>query len=44
MEFLTSHNSKVLEARLIHPSLEEVFVHITGVEIDRLKKEKEGKK
>ncbi len=44
MEFLTSHNSKVLEAKLVHPSLEEVFVHITGVEIDRLKKEKEGKK
>ncbi|MGE4453047.1 MAG: hypothetical protein AB7D92_00815 [Sphaerochaeta sp.] len=44
MEFLTAHDTKVLEARLVHPSLEDVFVQITGIEGDRLKKEKEGKK
>lgn len=44
MKFFECKDIKIQEAKLIHPSLEEVFVNITGIEIDRLKKEKEGKK
>lgn len=43
MHFFESKRIKLVEARLIHPSLEEVFVKITGIEIARLNKEKEGK-
>jgi len=35
---------KINEAKVIRPSLEEIFVKITGIEIDKLQKEKEGKK
>ncbi len=42
MNFFAGEEIKITEARLIHPSLEEVFVKITGIEIDKLKKEKEG--
>jgi ABC-2 type transport system ATP-binding protein len=44
MSFFQERNVNVLEAKIIRPSLEEVFVSITGLEIDKLKKEKEGKK
>lgn len=44
MEFFGSRQIKVHEARLVKPSLEDVFVKITGIELARLKKEKEGKK
>ncbi len=44
MNFFDSKGIKINEAKIIHPSLEEVFVKITGIEIDRLKKEKEGKR
>jgi ABC-2 type transport system ATP-binding protein len=47
MPFMTFFNSlgiKVMEARIIKPSLEEVFVNITGIERDVMKKEKEGRK
>jgi ABC-2 type transport system ATP-binding protein len=32
----------VYEAKSVHPSLEDVFVQITGIEAKKLKKEKEG--
>jgi ABC-2 type transport system ATP-binding protein len=44
MSFFDSHGIKVMEAKIIKPSLEEVFVKITGIERDVMKKEKEGKK
>ncbi len=44
LHFFHQHGVKILEARIIRPSLEEVFVSITGIEIEKLKKEKEGKK
>ncbi|PKL29081.1 MAG: ABC transporter [Spirochaetae bacterium HGW-Spirochaetae-2] len=44
MHFFDARNIKVREARLVRPSLEEVFVKITGIELARLKKEKEGRK
>jgi len=44
MKFFDSKEIKIEEAKIIRPSLEEVFVKITGIEIDKLKKEKEGKK
>ena len=42
MRFLDECNIAVHEAKIIHPSLEEVFVKITGIEVERMKKEKEG--
>ncbi|MBN2460868.1 MAG: ABC transporter ATP-binding protein [Candidatus Cloacimonetes bacterium] len=44
ISFFDSHGLKVTEARIIKPSLEEVFVKITGIERDVMKKEKEGRK
>jgi len=44
MSFFDSRGIKVMEAKIIKPSLEEVFVKITGIERDLMKKEKEGKK
>jgi ABC-2 type transport system ATP-binding protein len=44
MKFFEHKGVKISEAKIIRPSLEEVFVKITGIEIDKLKKEKEGKK
>ncbi len=44
MTFFNTRGIKVMEAKIIKPSLEEVFVKITGIERDRMKKEKEGKK
>ncbi|MFP4460040.1 MAG: ABC transporter ATP-binding protein [Candidatus Zixiibacteriota bacterium] len=41
IRFLEDHNVDVFEAKRIKPSLEEVFVNITGVEIETLKKDKE---
>lgn len=42
MNFFDERDILVREAKIIHPSLEEVFVKITGIEIDKMKKEKEG--
>jgi len=45
--FFDEKKHLVREAKIIRPSLEEVFVKVTGIEIDRMKKEKEkggGKK
>ncbi len=44
MSFFDTRRIKVMEAKIIKPSLEEVFVKITGIERDVMKKEKEGKK
>jgi len=44
MKFFDEKKRLVREAKIIHPSLEEVFVKVTGIEIDRMKKEKEGRK
>jgi len=44
MNFFDGKDLNVNEAKIIRPSLEEVFVKVTGLEIDKLKKEKEGKK
>jgi len=44
MKFFAEGKYLVREARIIRPSLEEVFVKVTGLEIDRLKKEKGGEK
>ena len=44
MKFFVENNLAVYEVKLIRPSLEEVFVKITGIEPENMKKEKEGKK
>lgn len=41
MKFFDEKKRLVREAKIIRPSLEEVFVKVTGIEIDRMKKEKE---
>jgi len=41
IRFLEDHDVEVFEAQRIKPSLEEVFVNITGVEIAAMKKDKE---
>ncbi|HAA24643.1 MAG TPA: ABC transporter [Ruminiclostridium sp.] len=44
MKLFDNNGIKINEAKVIRPSLEEVFIKITGIEIDKLHKEKEGKK
>lgn len=41
VRFLEDHGAEVAEARRMRPSLEDVFVRITGVEVDAMRKEKE---
>jgi ABC-2 type transport system ATP-binding protein len=41
VRFLEDQGIDVMEARRIRPCLEEVFVRVTGVEVDAMKKEKE---
>jgi ABC-2 type transport system ATP-binding protein len=41
VRFLEDHGAEVTEARRVHPSLEEVFLRITGIEADAMRKEKE---
>jgi ABC-2 type transport system ATP-binding protein len=43
MTFFEQKNLPVYEARIMRPSLEEVFVKITGIELEKMKQEKEGK-
>ena len=43
MRFFEDKNLPVYEARIMRPSLEEVFVSITGIELEKMKQEKEGK-
>ena len=44
IKFFEDSHKPVYEAKIIHPTLEDVFVKITGIEITKMKKEKEGKK
>jgi ABC-2 type transport system ATP-binding protein len=44
LAFLSEKQVVVTEARLIRPTLEEVFVRVTGVEAQRMRQEREGKK
>jgi ABC-2 type transport system ATP-binding protein len=41
VRFLEDQGIDVSEARRLRPSLEEIFVRITGIEVDAMKKEKE---
>lgn len=41
VRFLEDQGTEVMEARRMRPSLEEVFVRVTGIEVDAMKKEKE---
>jgi len=41
VRFLEEQGVEVMEARRMRPSLEDVFVRITGIEADAMKKEKE---
>ncbi len=43
VRFLEDHGIEVSEARKLRPSLEDVFVSITGIEADAMKKEREKK-
>ncbi|MDH7577678.1 MAG: ABC transporter ATP-binding protein [Bacillota bacterium] len=42
MKFFEENNMMVHEAKIVRPSLEEVFVKVTGIELEKMKKEKEG--
>ena len=44
VRFLEDHDAEVSEARKIRPSLEDVFVRITGIEAGAMKREKEKTK
>ena len=41
VRLLEDQGSEVSEARRMRPSLEEIFVRITGIEADAMRKEKE---
>jgi ABC-2 type transport system ATP-binding protein len=41
VRFMEDHDVEVMEARLVHPCLEDVFVRVTGIEPDAMTKEKE---
>ena len=41
VRFLEERGAEVLEARRLHPSLEDVFVRITGVEAEEMRRERE---
>jgi len=41
VRFFEEQGGEVLEARRVRPSLEEVFVELTGIEIELMKREKE---
>ncbi len=42
LEYLEAMNVAVYEAREMHPTLEDVFVRVTGIETEKLQKEKKG--
>lgn len=44
VRLLEDRGAEVSEARKIHPSLEEVFVRVTGIEAAAMKREKEKAK
>jgi len=41
VRFIENQGAEVTEARLLRPSLEEVFIRVTGIELDIMRKEKE---
>ncbi|MBI4522247.1 MAG: ABC transporter ATP-binding protein [Deltaproteobacteria bacterium] len=41
VRFIEEQDVDVMEARRLQPSLEDVFVHVTGIEADAMRKEKE---
>lgn len=41
VRFLEDQGAEVAEAKRIRPSLEDVFIQITGIEVDAMRKEKE---
>jgi ABC-2 type transport system ATP-binding protein len=41
VRLLEDQGAQVMEARRMRPSLEDVFVQITGIEADAMRKEKE---
>lgn len=43
VRFLEDHEAEVVEARRVRPSLEDIFVEITGIEANAMRKEKEKK-
>jgi ABC-2 type transport system ATP-binding protein len=43
VRFLEDNGAEVTEARRMRPSLEDVFVNITGIAADAMRKEKEKK-
>ena len=43
VRFIEDQGAEVVEARRLRPSLEEVFVQVTGIEANVMKKEKEKK-
>ena len=43
IRFLEEHKAEVSEVRRIRPSLEDIFVKITGIEADAMRREKEKK-
>ena len=43
IRFLEDNGAEVSEARRVRPSLEDVFVNVTGIEADAMRKEKEKK-
>ena len=43
LRFIENHNSEVIEARRLSPSLEDVFVRITGIEANTFRNEAEKK-
>jgi len=44
VRFIEERNAEVTEARRLRPSLEDVFVKITGIEADAMRREKEKKR
>lgn len=44
VQYFDKKNIAVLEAKIIRPSLEDVFVSVTGIGLESMKMEKEGKK
>jgi ABC-2 type transport system ATP-binding protein len=42
VRFIEEQGAEVTEARRVRPSLEEVFVRVTGIELNIMRKEKGG--